>query len=96
MGEIEHFCDPADKSHPRFAAVADAVIMTLFTQEDQVGTGKTVDMTVGAAVARGIIDNQTLGYFMARTQLFLLKAGINRAGLRFRQHLKSERAHYGG
>jgi len=93
MAEIEHFCDPADKRHVRFGSVA-GTVMTLFTQEDQVGTGKTVEMAVAEAVGKGIIDNETLGYYMARTQLFLLKAGVNRAGLRFRQHLKSERAHY--
>ena len=94
MAEIEHFCDPQDKRHVRFAGLADTV-MTLFTQEDQVGSGKTVEMKVGDAVAARIIDNETLGYYMARTQAFMLKAGVNRAGLRFRQHLKSERAHYG-
>jgi glycyl-tRNA synthetase len=31
---------------------------------------------------------------MARTALFLLRIGINPAGLRFRQHLRSEMAHY--
>lgn len=58
-------------------------------------SGKTVEMPVGEAVAAGIIDNETLGYYMTRTQMFMLKAGVNRTGLRFRQHLKSERAHYG-
>jgi glycyl-tRNA synthetase len=94
MGEIEHFCDPENKRHAKFATVA-GTVMTLFTQEGQVGTGQTIDMTIGEAVAAKIVDNETLGYYMARTQAFLLRAGINRSGLRFRQHLKSERAHYG-
>jgi glycyl-tRNA synthetase len=94
MGEIEHFVDPLDKSHPRFASVAGEVL-TLFTAENQVGSGKTVDMTAGEASATKVVNNETLTYFMTRTQQFLLKAGVNRAGLRFRQHLPSERAHYG-
>jgi len=32
-------------------------------------------MTIGTAVANGTVNNQTLGYFMARTQLFMEKIG---------------------
>ena len=41
-----------------------------------------------------LIDNETLGYFMCRTYLFLTEAGINPNNLRFRQHLNNEMAHY--
>ena len=41
-----------------------------------------------------IIDNQTLGYFLARTQLFLIKIGIDPSRLRTRQHMANEMAHY--
>lgn len=41
-----------------------------------------------------MIDNQTLGYFIARIQLFLVKIGIDPARLRFRQHMSNEMAHY--
>lgn len=40
------------------------------------------------------MDNETLGYFIARTYLFLTKLGINKDRLRFRQHLANEMAHY--
>lgn len=46
------------------------------------------------AVNQGIIDNETLAYFMARTYLFLLRVGIAPEKLRFRQHLLTEMAHY--
>ena len=52
------------------------------------------DLTVGEAVARGIIDNETLAYFLVRTRAFLLQLGIKNEWLRFRQHLKTEMAHY--
>ena len=55
---------------------------------------KPFPMTIGEAVEKGIVGNQTLGYFMARTQLFLLKIGVDPARLRFRQHLQHEMAHY--
>lgn len=38
--------------------------------------------------------NETLGYFLARIQLFLLKIGILPDRLRFRQHMDNEMAHY--
>jgi glycyl-tRNA synthetase len=51
-------------------------------------------MTIGEAVETGLVNNQTLGYFLARTQLWAEKIGVNPAKMRFRQHLKTEMAHY--
>lgn len=38
--------------------------------------------------------NQTLGYFMARIQMFLVRIGVDPGKLRFRQHMGNEMAHY--
>jgi glycyl-tRNA synthetase len=51
-------------------------------------------MTIGEAVRAGIVNNETLGYFMARTQMWLEKIGVNPKKMRLRQHLKTEMAHY--
>jgi len=51
-------------------------------------------LTLEDAVKNGVIDNETLAYFMARTYLFLISIGINEAGIRFRQHRDTEMAHY--
>lgn len=51
-------------------------------------------MTVGEAVDKGIIANETLGYFIARIKLFLIKIGVDESRLRFRQHMANEMAHY--
>lgn len=93
MGEIEHFLPPNDKSHSNFASVADKNLV-LFGRDDQLGSGKTKTMPIGHAVSTGLVNNQTLGYFMARTQLFLERIGMNPNKLRFRQHLTTEMAHY--
>ena len=93
MGEIEHFVNPEDKSHPNFSSVASKELV-LFGREDQLGTGKTKTLSVGEAVSTGIVNNETLAYFMARTQLFMEKIGMDPARLRFRQHLTTEMAHY--
>ena len=93
MAEIEHFCSPTDKSHSNFAAVADKELV-LFGRDDQLGSGKTKTLSVKEAVSTGLINNETLAYFMARTQLFMEKIGMNPTKLRFRQHLTTEMAHY--
>jgi len=49
-------------------------------------------MKIGDAVDKGIVDNQTLGYYMTRVNHFLVTAGVRR--LRFRQHKAKEMAHY--
>ncbi|PHJ20953.1 glycyl-trna synthetase [Cystoisospora suis] len=94
MGEIEHFVHPDRKEHPKFDQVR-GLRLPLFSREKQLTDGKVIrDLTLGEAVAKKIVDNETLGYFLARTYLFLLKCGIAESGLRFRQHLTSEMAHY--
>lgn len=93
MGEIEHFVNPKDKSHPSFANIADNTLV-LFGRKDQLGSGKTKIVTAGEAVNTGLINNETLAYFMARTQLYMEKIGMDPKRLRFRQHLATEMAHY--
>ncbi|CAH8522028.1 unnamed protein product [Heterobilharzia americana] len=51
-------------------------------------------LTIGEAVNKGIVANQTLGYYMARIHLFLIHIGVDPKRLRFRQHLSNEMAHY--
>ena len=43
---------------------------------------------------QGIVDNETLGYFLGRIYLFLTKIGIDPKRLRCRQHMSNEMAHY--
>ena len=93
MAEIEHFCDPADKSHPKFESVRHTQLL-LYSACNQMD-GKSAEIhTIGQAVDEGLVANQTLGYFMARIQQFLLKIGVDPAKLRFRQHMGNEMAHY--
>lgn len=93
MGEIEHFVNPKDKSHPSFPSVAEKDLV-LFGRVDQLGSGKTKTIAAGEAVKTGLINNETLAYFMARTQLYMEKIGMDPKRLRFRQHLATEMAHY--
>lgn len=95
MAEIEHFVDPNKKYHPRFAEVADTVSLRFLNRHVQ-QSGKTtlISKTVGEAVKEGMVDNETLGYFLARIFLFLTEIGVDPEKLRFRQHMPNEMAHY--
>ncbi|KAG2130682.1 glycyl-tRNA synthetase [Suillus clintonianus] len=94
MGEIEHFVDPDDKSHEKFREVRDTVLSLLDRHVQVSGSTQVTQMTIGEAVDKGIVANETLGYFLVRINLFLIKIGINPKRLRFRQHMGNEMAHY--
>lgn len=93
MCEIEHFVDPSDKRHPKFDKLAN-VELQLFSADNQLAGKSSELITIGVAVKRGMVNNETLGYFMARTHLFLINIGVDSKRLRFRQHMSNEMAHY--
>lgn len=95
MAEIEHFVDPeGGKKHPRFSEVKDIELALLDRNVQSAGQSEIRHVAIGKAVETKLVDNETLGYFLARIQQFLLKIGIDRSKLRFRQHMENEMAHY--
>lgn len=93
MAEIEHFCDPNDKAHPKFDSVRDTTL-ALYSACNQMDGKSAEAVKIGDAVEKGLVANQTLGYFMARIHLFLIRMGVDPTKLRFRQHMSNEMAHY--
>jgi glycyl-tRNA synthetase len=93
MAEIEHFYDPQHPEHKRINEVRD-VRMTLLPNNCQMEGEEAFEMTVGEALDKKVIQNETLAYYMARTQQFLETVGVHADKLRFRQHLQNEMAHY--
>lgn len=93
MAEIEHFCDPSDKSHPKFETVKE-ISLLLYSACNQMDGSSAQHVTIGEAVSSGLVANETLGYYIARIYQFLLKVGIDADRLRFRQHMSTEMAHY--
>ncbi|XP_023514597.1 glycine--tRNA ligase, mitochondrial 1-like [Cucurbita pepo subsp. pepo] len=93
LAEIEHFVDPEDKSHPKFTDVANLEFL-MFPREEQMSGKSARIIPLGEAVAKGTVNNETLGYFIGRVYLFLTRLGIDKNRLRFRQHLANEMAHY--
>lgn len=95
MAEIEHFVDPdSGKKHARFEEVKDVKLVLLNRHTQLAGETHVQEVPIGEAVASGTVDNETLGYFLARIQLFLKKLGIDQTKVRFRQHMANEMAHY--
>ncbi|OAA43089.1 glycyl-tRNA synthetase 1 [Metarhizium rileyi] len=95
MAEIEHFVDPqGGKKHHRFHEVEDVVLVLLDRDTQLSGKTETKRLTVSEAVKSGLVDNETLGYFLARIHLFLEKIGVDLSKMRFRQHMANEMAHY--
>ncbi|KAF0722430.1 hypothetical protein Ae201684_018433 [Aphanomyces euteiches] len=93
QAEIEWFVHPEDKSHAKFDLVADQ-ILTLFPKGLQLTTGKTIQLTARESVAQGLVANEALAYYLARTSAFVSLLGVDMTRVRFRQHLDTEMAHY--
>ncbi|KAL6809228.1 glycyl-tRNA synthetase 1 [Trichoderma sp. SZMC 28013] len=95
MAEIEHFVDPeGGKKHSRFHEVEDVELVLLDRHVQLSGKTETKKMTIGQAVKDGVVDNETLGYFLARIHLFMKRIGVDLSKMRFRQHMANEMAHY--
>ncbi|KAJ4170197.1 Glycine--tRNA ligase 1, mitochondrial [Fusarium falciforme] len=95
MAEIEHFVDPeGGKKHSRFHEVEDIELVLLDRHTQLSGKTETKTVKVGQAVKEGLVDNETLGYFLARIHLFMQKIGVDLSKMRFRQHMANEMAHY--
>jgi glycyl-tRNA synthetase len=89
QAEIEVFVSPDEKhAHNRFSEVSN-VEMNLYPDG-----GKEAVMSASEAVGSGIVAHQYLTYHIARTYQFLLEVGIPKDRIRFRQHKKTEMAHY--
>ncbi|KAK0600491.1 hypothetical protein LWI29_015472 [Acer saccharum] len=93
LAEIEYFVDPEDKSHPKYFEVVNLEFL-MFPREEQMSGQSARNIPLGEAVSKGIVNSQTLGYFIGRVYLFLTRLGIDKKRLSFRQHLTNEMAHY--
>lgn len=88
QAEVEIFVDPEEKTCENFDSVK-KVEMDLVPQD-----GKTVRVAVGEAVKKGIIAHELLAYHLTLVKKFLNDVGLSEERVRFRQHAKTEMAHY--
>lgn len=95
LAEVEHYVDPdSEKSHERFHDVANLQLPLLDRDTQLAGQTNVTMWHIDEAVEEKLIDNETLGYFLGRIYLFLIKIGADKTKIRFRQHLANEMAHY--
>jgi glycyl-tRNA synthetase len=95
MAEIEHFVDPhGGKKHARFHEVENVELVLLDRHTQLSGKTSVQKIAISEAVKTKLVDNETLGYFLARIHLFMSKIGIDQSKIRFRQHMANEMAHY--
>ncbi|OLQ08718.1 Glycine--tRNA ligase [Symbiodinium microadriaticum] len=101
QAEIEWFVKPNAKDMKKFKAVK-SLELQLFSSEQQLAGGSPKKVAIGDGGHTGEVDhcgmvnNETLGYFIARqgpkpTYLFLVSLGIKSEHC---QHLPTEMAHY--
>jgi len=88
MMEAELFVHPEDKTWPRFRQVKGERLNLV------PNAGGPVTMALGEAVEKKVIVNEVLAYFMWLTYKFAVDVGLDPARLRFRQHERTEMAHY--
>lgn len=86
--EAELFVHPDDKTWPRFGAVKHEKLLLV------ANSGETKEITLEQAVNDKVIVNEVLAYFMWLTYRFVLDVGLDPKKMRFRQHEKTEMAHY--
>lgn len=89
MMEVELFVSPEDKGWSRYSEIENEKLTLLPDDSDEM-----TEMTVKEAVDKGIIANPVLAYFIYTTKQLLERLGVDITKLRFRQHLKDEKAHY--
>ncbi|RYP45840.1 hypothetical protein DL768_007866 [Monosporascus sp. mg162] len=92
MAEIEHYVDPK-KKYPRFVEVGE-IELPLIGRRRLPARQRRRPMIVGRAVKSKIIENETLGYIVARIMLFLLNVRVDSSKLRFKQYMANEMAHH--
>ena len=93
QAEAEIFVDPRDKKHPRFHDVAKQML-TLYPAEAQEEDGEPIQVTAQEAVDKGVVSSQMLTYQLCLADRFMEDLGIPENVIRFRQHMKTEMAHY--
>jgi len=88
MMEAELFVHPEDKTWPRFNGVKHERLSLVPSSGDP----RAISLEDG--VSSKVIVNEVLAYFMWLTHKFAVDVGLDRKRLRFRQHEKTEMAHY--
>lgn len=88
QAEVEVFVDPEEKTCENFASV-EKTELNLVPQD-----GQSLRIAAGEAVKKGIVVHELLAYHLIIVKRFLENVGLSEEKVRFRQHAKTEMAHY--
>jgi glycyl-tRNA synthetase len=88
QAEVEVFFNPKRVNLPKFQSKLDTRV-SIVTQD-----GQTLDIDVREAIAKGLVPNLLIGYYLAMILEFYAAAGIGRENLRFRMLSDEDRAFY--
>jgi len=92
--DYEIFIDPEDPSYPRIRLLKDQTLRLLTASEQLAKREDVAEVTVEEALAKGLVKNEVLCYFMALAVRFLEELGVPPEKQRLREQLPEERAHY--
>ena len=92
QAELEHFVDP-ETDEPPIERVEDVELTLYPASEQQAEDGDYLTMTVGEAVAEGVIL-PWVAYYLGVARDWYESVGVDMDRFRYRQHLSGERAHY--
>lgn len=88
QAEVEVFVHPKMKNHPEFQRYSNEKLALV--PHD----GEEKSVTAGEAVKQGIVAHELLCYHLVLVKRFLISVGLPEDALRFRQHMRTEMAHY--
>ncbi|MCG1004299.1 MULTISPECIES: glycine--tRNA ligase [Halobacterium] len=93
MAELEFFVDPEGEG-PDLARVED-VELPLYPADAQQADGEQYrELTPQEALDEGVVGDEWVAYFLARSKAWFERVGVDMERFRFRQHLPGELAHY--
>ncbi|MCD2199014.1 glycine--tRNA ligase [Halobacterium sp. KA-4] len=93
MAELEFFVDP-EGNGPDLSRVAD-VELPLYPAGAQESEGEEyLHLTPREALEEGVVGDEWVAYFLARSKVWFERVGVDMERFRFRQHLPGELAHY--
>jgi glycyl-tRNA synthetase len=92
--EIEFFIDPKNPSYPKVKQYLDMEIPLLSSKDQLNGIKFPTTVTISSALTNGVINHETMAYFVGRMYDFAMSIGLKKDKVRFRQHLPDEMAHY--
>ncbi|WP_135303499.1 glycine--tRNA ligase [Haloarcula amylovorans] len=93
QAELEHFVDP-EEDEPPLEDVEDVILPLYSGESQQADDGGVEEMTVGDAVAEGVITSDWVAYYLGVARDWYERIGVDMDRFRFRQHLPGELAHY--